>query len=188
MRLGPGFDAVLAAARADAPWAYDRLWRAFSPAVCSYLRLQGAFDPDDLTSEVFLGAFRGLGGFSGDEDRFRAWLFTIAHRRITDERRRASARPRCSAWGDVPERRGGDVEDDALAGLGAARARELCDRLVAAQRDVLLLRVVADMTVEQVADTLGRTPGAVKQLQRRGLLALRQMLAPEVAVSSGQGA
>ncbi len=61
--------------------------------MCGYLRVQGAREPEDLTSEVFLGAFRGLSGFSGDEDQFRSWVFTIAHRRLTDERRRVSHRP-----------------------------------------------------------------------------------------------
>lgn len=178
MRIGAAFDSVLTAARGDAPWAYTRLWRAFAPAVVSYLRLQGAADPDDLCSETFLGAFRGLGSFRGDEDDFRGWLFTIAHRRLTDDRRRAGVRPQ-PAGVEVPDGVGGDVEDDALRALGAARVRELCERLAPAQRDVLLLRLVADLTVEQVAAALDRTPGAVKALQRRGLQALRQVLSPE---------
>jgi len=179
-RIGAGFGSVLTAAQADAPWAYERLWHAYAPAVVSYLRLQGAFDPEDLTSEVFLGALRSLGSFTGDEDRFRGWLFTIAHRRLTDERRRAGVRPVCADGGDqVPDRWGGDVEDDALRGLGEARVRALCDRLAPSQRGVLLLRVLADLTVEQVAESLGKTVGAVKALQRRGLVALRDVLDPE---------
>ena len=174
MRIGVAFDSVLAAAQGDAPWAYDRLWRAYAPSVVSYLRLQGAFDPEDLTSEVFLGAFRSLGSFRGDEGRFRAWLFTIAHRRLTDERRRARVRPAYTdGGGRGPDRPGGDVEDDALHDMSEARVRALCDRLVPSQRAVLLLRVLGDLTVEQVAETLGKTVGAVKALQRRGLLALR---------------
>ena len=176
--MGGAFDSILVAAQGDAPWAFDRLWRTFAPAVVSYLRLQGAPDPDDLCSEAFLGAFRSLGTFRGDEDDFRGWLFTIAHRRLTDARRRAGVRPQ---WGgeDVPEAAGGDVEEDALRVLGAARVRELCDRLAPSQRDVLLLRMVADLTVEQVAAALDRTPGAVKALQRRGLEALRGILCRE---------
>ncbi|MGH9279511.1 MAG: RNA polymerase sigma factor, partial [Acidimicrobiales bacterium] len=158
-------------------WAYERLWRAYAPPILSYLRLQGAFDPEDLASEVFLGAFRSLRSFSGDEAQFRGWLFTIAHRRLTDERRRAGVRPVCAAGtDDVPDRTGGDVEDDALRRMSEARVRALCDRLAPSQRGVLLLRVLADLTVEQVAQTMGKTVGAVKQLQRRGLLTLRDQL------------
>lgn len=179
VRIGPAFDSVLAAAQRNAAWAYERLWRAYAPAVVTYLRLQGAFDPEDLTSEVFLGAFRGLPAFSGDEDGFRGWLFTIAHRRLADECRRAAVRPQRAVGDDVPERCGGDVEEDAMRALSEARVRELCGRLVDDQRDVLLLRLVADLTVEAVAEAIGKTPGAVKALQRRGLVAMRRFLEPE---------
>ena len=104
-----GFDRVLAAARTDAGWAYERLYRDLSPSVCGYFRVQGAREPEDLTSEVFLGAFRGLGGFSGDEAQFRSWVFTIAHRRLTDERRRVLPPPpagRTSRDGPVGRVRG----------------------------------------------------------------------------------
>lgn len=177
------FERVLAAARAGAPWAYERLYRSLSPGICGYLRIQGASDPEDLTSEVFLNAFRGIGSFSGDEDRFRAWVFTIAHRRLTDERRARGCRPKMAdaplhdpANGDPP---GGDVEEEALRRLAAERVRSLCAGLAPDQGDVLLLRLVSDLTVEAVADILGKTPGAVKALQRRGVSALQRQLERE---------
>ena len=91
--LDESFESILSAARGDAGWAYERLYRDLSPAVCGYLRLQGAREPEDLTSEVFIGAFRGLGSFVGSEAQFRSWIFTIAHRRLIDERRRFANRP-----------------------------------------------------------------------------------------------
>jgi RNA polymerase sigma factor (sigma-70 family) len=171
------FPAVLAAAQAGAPWAYDRLYRSLSPAVFGYLRMQGASEPEDVTSEVFLGAFAGIGSFRGDEAGFRSWVFTIAHRRLVDERRRASCRP-LPADGSPPDHHaaGGDVEEDALRRMSAERVRSLCASLAPDQRDVILLRMVSALTVDQVATTLGKTPGAVKALQRRGLVALRQVL------------
>jgi len=184
-RIEAAFESVLAAGQAGAPWAFDRLWRAYAPAVVSYLSVQGIFDPEDLVSEVFLGAFRGIGGFRGNEDQFRGWLFTIAHRRVTDERRRATVRPQAagSIAGQrdmaVPDRRGGDVEEDALRRLAEDRVRALCEDLQSGQRDVLLLRLIADLTVDQVAEALGKTPGAVKALQRRGLASLRTILQHE---------
>lgn len=180
VRIGPAFDSVLAAAQHDAPWAYERLWRAYAAPVAAYLRLQGAFDPEDLTSEVFLGAFRDLARFGGTEDQFRGYLFTIAHRRLTDERRRARVRPQwADRRGDVADLAGGDVEADVWRQLGEERVVTLCNRLVSAQRDVLLLRLVADLTVDRVAEALGKTEGAVKQLQRRGLAHLREILVRE---------
>ncbi len=66
------------------------------------------------------------------------------------------------------------MEDDALRELAEGRVRELCRHLPPGQRDVVLLRMVADLTVEQVATALSRTPGAVKALQRRGLRRVRR--------------
>jgi RNA polymerase sigma factor (sigma-70 family) len=169
------FHRVLSAAQEDAPWAYDRLYRLLSPSVCGYLRIQGAADPEDLTSEVFLGAFRAIRTFSGDEDQFRSWVFTFAHRRLTDERRARGCRP-LMADAAPPERAGGDVEEEALRRLSVDRVRSLCAGLAPDQADVLLLRLVSGLTVETVAEIVGKTPGAVKALQRRGLCALRKQL------------
>lgn len=170
---------MLGAAQAGGEWAYQRLYRALAPAVAGYLRVQGAAEPDDLTSEVFERAFRALGQFSGNEAQFRSWIFTIAHHRLVDARRRAARRP-ALAGAEVPDLPGsvplGNVEDEALRRLATERVRRLCDGLVPDQRDVLLLRMLAALTVEEIATALGKTPGAVKALQRRGLAALRRQL------------
>ncbi len=179
------FTALLTAAQAGGEWAYERLYRSLAPAVAGYLRAQGAPEPDDLTSDVFERAFSALGGFSGGEAAFRSWVFTIAHHRLTDERRRAGRRP-LQADADVPDRAGGDVEDDAARRLATERVRRLCDGLVPDQRDVLLLRMLADLTVDDIAAALGKSPGAVKALQRRGLAALRRQL-DQVAPDRLQG-
>ena len=174
--LGEAFEPVLAAARTGEGWAAERLWRSLAPAVAGYLRAQGSPEPDDLTSEVFLGVFRTIGSFSGDEAGFRSWVFTIAHRRLVDERRRARRRPPPSALTPAGIDRPSDrsAEHEALRRLGTERVRDLCERLAPDQRDVLLLRLVGGLTVEEVARSLGKSQGAVKALQRRALGALRR--------------
>ena len=178
MATGPAFDDVLAAAQAGAAWAFEVLYRDLSPAVTGYLRLHGALDPDDLASETFLAVFRGLAGFSGGEDALRSWVFTIAHRRLVDDWRRRSRRPQLAEdAGDLlPETPGGNVEDDVLTRLGTETVHRMCAGLPTDQRSVLLLRVLADLTVEQVAAVMGRSVGSVKALQRRGLRRLRAEL------------
>ena len=173
MGRGEPFERVLSAAKADAPWAYERLYRSLSPSICGYLRIQGAADPEDLTSEVFLGAFRRIRSFTGDEGQFRSWVFTIAHRRLTDERRARGCRP-VMVDAALPDWAAGDVEEEALRRLSAERVRSLCAGLVPDQADVLLLRLVSGLTVEAIAGILGKSTGAVKALQRRGLCALRK--------------
>jgi RNA polymerase sigma-70 factor (ECF subfamily) len=79
----------------------------------------------------------------------------------------------------IAEKQGGDVEDEALANVGALRVREVIDSLVPDQRQVLLLRILGGLTVGEVAAALGKSPGAVKALQRRGLAAIERQLAEE---------
>jgi RNA polymerase sigma factor (sigma-70 family) len=177
VRTGLPFDDVLAAAQAGAAWAFEVLYRDLSPSVTGYLRLHGAAEPDDLASETFIGVFTGLSGFAGGEDALRAWVFTIAHRRLVDDWRRRSRRPQVADDpGDLTELLGGDVEDDALVGVGTETVHRLCAELPDDQRSVLLLRILADLTVEQIAAAMGRSVGAVKALQRRGLRTLRTRL------------
>ncbi len=158
--LGEPFEAVLAAAQEGAGWAATRLWVSLASPVAGYLRAQGAEEPEDLTSEVFLGVFRSLGTFSGSEEQLRSWVFTIAHRRLTDARRRAGRRPP-PAWGSEVEDGppGPSAEHQALRRLSAERVRVLCGRLVPDQRDVLLLllRLVGGLTVEEVSAILDKS-------------------------------
>jgi|SRR5512132_1325611 RNA polymerase sigma factor (sigma-70 family) len=179
-RFAGQFDSVLAAAQAGQPWALERIFTALSPVVEGYLRLQGAGEPEDLTSEAFVAVLRNLGRFAGDEAGFRSWVFTIAHRRLLDERRRISRRaptePLTEAL-DAPAP--DDVADLVERSLGAERVRRLCADLRPDQRDVLLLRLLGRLSIDEVAAMLGKTPGAVKALQRRGFLAVARALERE---------
>jgi RNA polymerase sigma factor (sigma-70 family) len=168
------FEVVLAAARAGHGWAVARLYAALAPAVAGLFRLQRAAEPDDLTSEVFLGVVRNLRSFRGDEAGFRSWVFTIAYRRLADARRAAGRRPPVEPLDDRPEPVADEVDVEADVGrlMATGRVRELCATLPPAQRDVLLLRFVGRLTVDEIAEAIGRSRGAVKALQRRGLVAV----------------
>lgn len=167
---------ALTAARVGAGWAFERVYRALAPAVLAYLRAQGCADPEGTVDEVFLRVFRGIGEFEGTDAQFRSWVFAIAHNLVVDERRMAARRPSLQPLHDRLDPRGGDVEDDALERVGAGRVRQVLDLLAPDQRDVLLLRVVADLPLDEVAAATGRSVGAVKALQHRGLASLRRRL------------
>ena len=171
------FPAVLLAAQSGAQWACTNLWVDHAPAVTAFLRARGSLEPEDLTSEVFLVVFDKLDRFRGDEAAFRTFVFTIAYRRLTDELRRRSRRGRHEEWDDeLDTRRSPSAEEQAMGNLADAAARELLDGLPPDQRNVMLLRIVADLTVEQVAEILGKRAGAVKALQRRALESMRKKL------------
>ena len=162
--------------RAGAPGAFEAVYAALSPAVASYLRMNGVADVEGLTNEVFLQVHRGLVRFRGDWPAFRSWVFTIAHHRMVDDTRRAARRPRLVPLGSATEGPTGDAELDALDSLSDEGVRQLLAGLSADQRAVVLLRIVADLPIEQVARALGKTTGAVKSLQHRALAALRRAL------------
>jgi RNA polymerase sigma factor (sigma-70 family) len=183
MTIGPGFPRVLEAARARADWAFEALYRDLAPSVIGYLRGQGAPEPEDAASEVFVGMVRNIGSFEGDERAFRTWVFSIAHRRLIDQRRRRARRPEEITDPSELTERVLDTEasppgQEIQARLPGPAARALLD-LSADQRAVILLRVVADLSVAEVAEILGKSQGGVKTLQRRAFRALARTLKGE---------
>jgi RNA polymerase sigma factor (sigma-70 family) len=169
------FQSVLEAAKAGADWAWSNLYRDLAGPVTGYLRSRGAREPEDLTSEVFLSAARAIQDFSGDAASFRSWIFVIAHRRLIDERRYHGRRPDLTELsGDHPLDEGGNVEAEAMELLITDEMRETFQSLTDGQRDVLALRIIAGLTLEQAAQVMGKRTGAIKALQRRAIESLRQ--------------
>jgi RNA polymerase sigma factor (sigma-70 family) len=147
---------------------YERL----APAVLGYFRSHRMRDPEDLTGDVFAAVTERLPGFRGDEAALRRWVFTIAHHRRVDEIRRSTRRPEdLTATPEVPPARDPDPFDPELVRALAT--------LTPDQRDVVVLRFVADLSLSAVAAITGRRTGAVKMLQSRGLEALAAHLATE---------
>jgi RNA polymerase sigma factor (sigma-70 family) len=177
----PMFEEVLRAAQAGAGWAFARLNQSLAPAVAGYLRAQGADDPEDLTSEVFIKVLLGCGSFAGGESQFRSWVFSVAHSRLVDARRAKTRTHDVHPLDDASVHDDGGstsaaAEDEALGRLATERATELLGRLSPDQRDVLALRLISQMSVDEVAVVLGKPPGAVKALQRRALATLRRRM------------
>lgn len=180
MTVERGFDEVLAAARHGQPWALDALFRTYARPVAGYIRARTPSSPDDLVSEVFTAALTSLDRFRGSEPEFRSWLFTIAARRVVDDLRRRARQLPTTAYDLADDHRtSASAEAEGLDRLGEEWVRWVLDQLAPDQREVLLLRVLGDLTVDQVATRLGKTPGAVKQLQRRGLAAAARVLERE---------
>jgi len=177
-RFGGEFDKVLAAAQRGAPWAFERIFTALSPVVAGYLRGHGAAEPDDLASEVFVAVLRNVGRFVGDEAGFRSWVFTIAHRRLLDERRALARRPTTTSLREAHEIAAPDHDVGAIVEgtLQVEWVRAVCDRLAPDQRDVLLMRLLGRLTIDEIAAALGKSSDAVKALQRRGFRAVGRIL------------
>lgn len=170
-------DDVAAAARAGDPQAVGTVYEALSPKVCGYLRARGLEDPDGTTSEVFLQVIPKLGALRGAAAELRTFVFSVAHARAVDELRRRARRPTQAAYEPELDRRVEvSAEAAALERDGGRQVLALLERLGEEQRAVVTLRVLGDLTLEQTAQVVGKSTGAVKQLQRRGLLELRALL------------
>jgi RNA polymerase sigma-70 factor (ECF subfamily) len=171
------FETLLAAAQAGAPWACTSIWVEFAPAVSAFLRARGSREPDDVTSEVFIAVFDQLPKFVGGPVELRSFIFSVAYRRLVDELRMRSRRGEAAEFTvEIDPRQVPSAEQEAISRIGDASALRLLDQLPPDQRDVMILRIVADLTIEQIAEVVGKREGAVKALQRRALESLRKKL------------
>ncbi len=175
-------DERVAAAQEGATWAIAALYREIHPRLLRYLRSREPHLADDLASQVWLEVAGGLDRFEGTEEGFRAWVFTIAHRRLIDARRRAGRRP-TDPLADQDFVAASPYDDPEGAVIAALGAQAAVDRIVGAltpeQAEVVLLRVLGGLAVGQVADVLGKQPSAVRVLQHRALRHLAQHFPPE---------
>jgi RNA polymerase sigma-70 factor (ECF subfamily) len=170
-------DQVVAAQRGDSA-ALSAVYRAFAPTVTGFLRAKGVSDAEGTTSEVFLAVLPRLAGLTGGRDGLRTLIFSVAHARMVDAQRAHARRGVTESYDPARDPRVSEsAEDDALDALATEQVCELLAELPTAQRDALALRVVADLSINEIATITGRSDGAVKQLMHRGLVRLRAALA-----------
>lgn len=180
-------DAALARASTGDEAGFLELWRALQPRLLRFLRVVGCDDPDDVASETWLQVVRDLHRFSGGEEDFRRWLFTIARHRAVDAARARSRRPAAAvaAGLDILADRH-QVEDQVLDGMSVQGAIALLARLSKDQAEAVALRVIAGLDTPDVARILGKSPGAVRVALHRGLRTLAAD--PSVRALAGRAA
>lgn len=175
--IGAEFGRVLAAAQRGDEHAFAALYRDANPVLLRYLRV--AADPgtaEDVAAETWLTVVRGLKGFRGDEQGWRAWLVTTARRRAVDAGRLRDRHPTVPLGaGDEPGVAPA-AEAVVLEGLDTAAALALVATLPPQQAEAIVLRVVAGLEPKQVAAVLGCSPGAVRVAVHRGLRRLAETL------------
>ena len=177
--IGEEFASLLAAAQGGSEAAFSLLWRDTNPALLRYLRVIAPGAEEDIAAEAWLQVVRGLRSFRGDEQAWRAWLFTTARRRAIDLARHRSRRPE-APLDDLTAAQLPGIEDSAeiaLERLSTAAAIALVSGLPRLQAEVILLRVVAGLDTESVARLLRKSPGAVRVAAHRGLRRLAQITA-----------
>jgi RNA polymerase sigma-70 factor (ECF subfamily) len=160
--------ALVRAARTE-PDAFGALYDRYFPRVYGYLRgyTQSDEDAADLAQQVFLRALGGLPRYSERKGPFGAWLFAIARNAATDAHRRRRAAVSLRFVPELAEPAAHGPEAVALRHEALARLRTLLLELDPEQRELIWLRFVGELGVEEIAGVVGKSPGAVrKQLSR----------------------
>ena len=159
---------MIEAAQAD-PARFGELYDRYADRVYAFVsrRTRDRAAAEDITSDVFHHALAHLGRFEWRGVPFVAWLFRIASNAIAD-RWRQEARDAHDPPADVPDTR--ELEDLERRVI----LFQLVDRLPDVQRKVIQMRFVEEKSIREIAAALGRSEGAVKQLQLRALENLRK--------------
>lgn len=191
-RAATTFEGALLLARNGNAEGFDALFRRSFPELVAFARARGAEDPDAIVNECLVRVFSRVAEFEGDEAGWRSWCFAICRNLLVDESRRRERRPRLA---DVEPDDGGmtafadgaDTAEIAVSELGAEALVSVLATLTPDQRDVIALRVIADLSIRQVAEIVGKPEGAVKALQHRALRTLSRKLSGRAVSPSRAG-
>lgn len=162
---------AIEAAQRD-PGRFAELYEQNSERVYAFVlrRVRNREEAEDITSEVFHRALANLPRFEWRGAPFASWLFRIAMHAVADRMKHA-AREREALTFDEPAEVPSSEEIE-----HRARLFRLVSRLPVDQRRVIVMRFAEERSIREIAHALGRSEGAVKQLQFRGLQSLRSLL------------
>ncbi len=185
MTLGHSFESVMEAAKLGADWAWAVLYGEIAGPVTGFFRSRGVADPEEAAGDVFFELARGLMSFEGNEDSFYTFVFVIAYKRLLVENRYSNRKLRTVLADRVLDRLHDDAE---VMGVIAEHqvpeeVRLALEILTPEQRDVLSLRIVGGLSIDQVAEVLNRGVKKVKAVQRRGMARVRSQLPAETVLA-----
>jgi RNA polymerase sigma-70 factor (ECF subfamily) len=160
--------------------AIGELYETHYERVVRYInvRVGDVAEAENLASEVFVRALRNADSFRDTGAPLEAWVFRIARNIAVDFLRARGRRPLSSAIDDdaLQVRSDDDPTRNAERRNDLAMLNEAMQELTDAQRQVLSLRFVGQMTSEEVARVMGRKPGAVREMQSAAIKKLREVL------------
>jgi len=170
---------VLDAAISGDPDALGEIYRILSPRVVGYLRARGASDPEGTTTDTFIQVFQRIESLTGGASGLRSLVFTVAHARLVDDLRARARGPILEEYEPIDDIRTTDSAEEAA--LRRQALQDVLNTLACLpddQKSVITLRILGQLSLEETANVMERSVGAIKQLQRRGLITLRESLTP----------
>lgn len=171
---------LLARARQLDPEALARIHDTYYTSIFRYVafRVGDHATAEDLTSEVFTRLLTALRDKHAPQNTLRGWLYGVAARVVSDHHRQAYRTPQVELDEELisTDHDPADIIDRRLTQENMERALQ---DLTEEQRHVLSLRFGSNMPIQEVARILGKSEGAVKQLQARAVAALARQLSPK---------
>lgn len=137
-----------------------------------HYRVSQTEDVEDLTNDIFV---RMLKNIENQEGSFLAWIYQIARNRIVDYYRKQSVRDETNPVGEIIETYQGG-EEDIEERFQRQELRKAINRLTDEQQEVVILRFIEGYQANEVAEMLGKSPGAVRTQQYRALRQLKKHL------------
>jgi RNA polymerase sigma-70 factor (ECF subfamily) len=169
---------LVEAAQRD-PARFADVYENYFALVYAYVarRVHSRHEAEDLTAEVFHKALRSLPRFKWTGAPFAAWLFRIASNMIADRAKRAAREQSVTLDEDVATSAAGEQQSNVEEVERQTHLFRLVDELAEDQRRVVVMRFAEEKSTGEIAQTLGRSEGAIKQLQFRALQNLRAKMA-----------
>jgi RNA polymerase sigma-70 factor (ECF subfamily) len=170
---------LISRAKAGESDAFGELYERFVPPVYRFLyaRLDDRQDAEDLAEEVFIRVWRSISSYQEQGVPFISYLFTVARHVLIDHYRSVGRKGRQESIDGRPlQDHHADPSEVAIANLENQEIRRVLDKLRDDYRMVLVLRFLSELSPEEVAQVMGRSTGAVRVLQYRALISLRNLL------------
>jgi RNA polymerase sigma-70 factor (ECF subfamily) len=179
MTLGDGFAGIMEAARRGEEQAITTLYLDMNPRLLRFLQAREPQEAEDLCSEVWIQLARRLPRFEGNENQWLGFVFLVARRCLNDHwKRRRRRRTDTVAPESLADRR--DLVDVEASGVQSVATDEVVafvtSTLTSEQADVVLLRVVAGLNIEEVASAISKRAATVRVIQHRALRRLAKRL------------
>jgi RNA polymerase sigma-70 factor, ECF subfamily len=158
--------------------AFGRLYDRYQPMIYRFIAVKVGRreDAEDLTHQVFLAAWQGIGRYRDLGNPFSSWLYRIARNQVIDHYR--AKKPNVS----LDEMDAEMVEDPVISQLDLPRKMQIEQTLAAVRKlgqdyqDVIIIRFVEDFSLKETARAMKRSEGAVKLLQHRAIKELQKLL------------
>ncbi len=148
---------------------FDRIYRYI------YVKVHSQAAAEDLTQDVFIKAYEAINSYKWRDLPFTAWLFKIAHNRVIDHIRKISREKNVSLE-EADAISAGDPVYMTEQNYEVFQLKNALEQLPAAQKEVATLRFISELSIAEVALTLGKSEGTVKALQFNAVASLRKLL------------